>query len=329
MTLSMPPYFWQQNVWQKFLSCVNNGRLPHAILLTAPAGHGVDALAMAMGRYLLCLARFESNVCGNCKGCKLVVAGSHPDLFYIELEEKATQIKIDQVREVAEFINKTPQQGGFKIVIVTTAEKMNINAANALLKNLEEPAGETLIILVSENPQYLIPTIRSRCNKMMIAVPNHQQAIHWLKENNITGAEQVLLEAAGAPLTVLNWYQSNYFDDRKLFLAGLKEIADGVVSPITVAKRWLELDCGMLLFWMLSWIELLIKEYADETLPVNSELSQRIPSVKQLSYHNLFRFRDRLCAKKAQFVHSNNLNLTLFVEELTLDWQALVKSIKH
>ena len=329
MEISMPPFFWQEAIWQRFISGVNNGRMPHAILLTAAAGLGADELAMAMGQYLLCLSPMEMSVCNKCKSCKLLIANSHPDLLKIDLEEKATQIKIDQIRESSDFISKTSQQGGYKIVIISSADKMNKNAANALLKNLEEPAGKTLIVLVSNNPHYILPTIRSRCFKFVINSPRRQAAIEWLREKNITDAEKLLTEANGAPLTVLAWHKSNYIKDRQLFLASLREIAEGSSSPILEARRWLDLNCDMLLFWLLSWTESLIKECVDSKIDERSELTQVLPFIRDLNSNNLFRYRDRLCTKKAQFVRSANLNQSLFLEELSLDWHALVGSLNY
>src|SRR5690606_18188179 len=142
--LPMPPYAWQQAQWADFHTRVRNNNIPHAFLLAGQEGFGAEGLAMAMGQYMLCLSPTDTLVCGKCKGCLLLDAGTHPDLLVVCPEEGGKQIKVDQIREVSRFVANTAQQGGYKIIVLQPAEAMNINAANALLKNLEEPAGKTI-----------------------------------------------------------------------------------------------------------------------------------------------------------------------------------------
>src|SRR6185312_9049826 len=137
-----------------------NNSLPHALLLTGLPDLEFPRL---FSKSLLCLKPdLEGKACNNCRTCSLMQAGSHPDFYQIEPEETGKTIRIDQIRELISELNQTAQQGGYKIAIIAPAEAMQMGAANALLKTLEEPAANTLIMLVSNQPGLLAATLRSR-----------------------------------------------------------------------------------------------------------------------------------------------------------------------
>ena len=143
-------YGWQSEQWKKLVGLIEEDRLPHALLLAGVKGIGKFRFAEALAQLLLCDNPVNAVACGQCKACQLNLAGTHPDMKYLQPEEGAQMIKVDQVRAVVQFLDQTSQQGGYKVAILSPAEAMNINAANALLKNLEEPAGKTLLILVTD-----------------------------------------------------------------------------------------------------------------------------------------------------------------------------------
>jgi len=133
----MPPYPWQDFAWTSFVDKLKAGRLPHAILLRGDRGAG--AFAHAMAQYLFCQAPIETVACCKCKDCELYLAGSHPDFHITTTEEKSKQIKVDQVRQLTEFVSKTSQRERRKIVLITPAEAMNINAWNSAFSGLSIP----------------------------------------------------------------------------------------------------------------------------------------------------------------------------------------------
>jgi DNA polymerase-3 subunit delta' len=110
----------------------------------------------------------------------LLKAGSHPDNFVLEPEEADKPIKVDQVRELVAFVVQTAQLGGRKVVLIEPVEAMNVNASNALLKSLEEPSGDTVLLLVSHQPSRLLPTIKSRCQQVACPQPSLAQSQAWL-----------------------------------------------------------------------------------------------------------------------------------------------------
>jgi hypothetical protein len=137
-------------------------RLPHGIIW-------IDSDVVALAGFiktLLCQARSaqEFHACGHCKACLLTQSeAGHPDVNWLKPEGKLHLIKIDQVREVIEFLSKSAQQGGYKVIVFENAEGLNIAAQNALLKSLEEPSANSLLVLQTTYPHLLLPTIKSRC----------------------------------------------------------------------------------------------------------------------------------------------------------------------
>lgn len=322
---AMPPHDWQQAQWQKFCHRVANKSLAHAYLLCGAEGIGAEALAIAMGQYLLCLSPLDNIACGQCRGCKLLRAGTHPDLLLVAPEEKGKQIKIDQVREIAARVDQTAQQGGRKIIILSPAEAMNINAANAILKNLEEPAGETYFFLVSHHPTRVLPTIRSRCAKVTLAMPASEQALSWLQQLGLKNAESLLDDAGGAPLLVREWHEQGLDAELQAISRGLIDIGDARLEPMSFAKQFAKSDPFLVIRQMLGAVErLLSAKIADK--PVNDASKPLLRICSQCRPELLFRLRDRLCERKAQLLASPNLNPALVIEELALDWAAILSA---
>ena len=159
-TDSLQVYPWQEQRWQQLLQQHREGRLPHALMFNGPPGCGKQQLAGQLVNHLLCNSPGEGKACGQCKGCQLLKAGSHPDALMIEPDEPGKAIKIDQIRHAAGFVAQTAQMGGYKGIIIAPAESLNINSANALLKILEEPGAKTVFVLVSSQPGRVTPTVR-------------------------------------------------------------------------------------------------------------------------------------------------------------------------
>jgi DNA polymerase III subunit delta' len=188
-----------------------NQNLAHAYLIHGAAGLGIEALAGAWARALLCeTPTAYGHACGACASCLLNAAGNHPDLTLLTLEEEeetdskaakvATEIKIDQVRTLVEGVNLATTRAGRRVVVVWPADALNLPAANALLKTLEEPPTGTMFLLVTTSLSRLLPTIRSRCRLLPVSVPDAATAQAWLKEQGVTNAARWLACAHGAPL---------------------------------------------------------------------------------------------------------------------------------
>jgi DNA polymerase-3 subunit delta' len=214
---------WNQSLFESLRR--RSARLPHALLIHGARGTGKLALAEHIAQFLLCEAAEESRKpCGACEGCRWFVAGSHPDLRRVEPEALArepageeegeapakkgkpsTEIKVEQVRDLAGFLNLRSHRGRLRVALVHPAEDMNPNAANALLKGLEEPPSGAVFLLVSHRPARLLPTIRSRCVALPVSIPPRAEALKWLSAQGAKDPERWLAYAGGAPLLALEY----------------------------------------------------------------------------------------------------------------------------
>lgn len=151
--------------------------LSHALLITGADGVGQEELAHEMVKDLMC-ERDQAAACGTCHSCQLMHADTHPD--FRVLDGEASTIKVDQVRLLVRQISQKPQVGQNKVVLITHAQAMNINAANAVLKALEEPADRTFFVLTSSQSTSLLATIRSRCLLVNVPTPSMNEVRSWL-----------------------------------------------------------------------------------------------------------------------------------------------------
>ncbi len=200
--------------------------LPHALLLHGPRGVGKLALAERAAQLILCeSADAARRPCGACDGCRWFLGGNHPDFRRLEPEvlskisseseedsspraKPSTVIKVEQVRALADFLNIGSHRGRRRVALVHPADDMNLNAANALLKGLEEPPASALFILVAHRPARLLPTIRSRCVAVPVPVPGRDIALKWLSAQGVKDAPRWLPYAGGAPLRALDYASS-------------------------------------------------------------------------------------------------------------------------
>jgi len=159
---------------------IESGHFGHAPLIPGPAGSGKRALADWLAARLLCLAVEDGNPCGKCRACQLLASGTHPDFFRLALLEDKREILVDQVREFIGSLGLTPSIGQRRVGLIEPADLLNRNAANALLKTLEEPADEVWLILVADREDWLPATIRSRCQRRVVALPDPEVALDWL-----------------------------------------------------------------------------------------------------------------------------------------------------
>jgi DNA polymerase-3 subunit delta' len=208
-------YPWLQEKWNALMS--STARIAPALLLHGTPGVGKFELARQISKARLCEKALPPNFepCQQCASCVLFEAGTHPDYLILEPEAEkaeegelaqptskakpAAQISVAGVRASIEFNQLSSSRGHGKIIVIHPAETMNHHAANALLKTLEEPAAGVQLVLVSDHPGRLPPTIRSRCSKVQIVRPEREIAIQWLKGQQVQEPGRALDEAGGAP----------------------------------------------------------------------------------------------------------------------------------
>jgi len=237
---------WHAEPWRKLVARRTQDRLAHALLLCGAEGLGKRAFADAFAAALLCQQpHADGRACGECRTCRLVQAGSHPDLVRVSLElrddgKPRTEIIVDQIRALSERLGMTPQFGGWQIALIDPADALNVAAANALLKTLEEPTPATLLALVADAPSRLPATIRSRCQRIEFRVPTRSEAQDWLVAQDIDAksAASALDASGGNPGLALGWVQSGDLATRDDVAKDLRNLCAGKASAVDVANRW-------------------------------------------------------------------------------------------
>lgn len=176
------------------IKAVSSGRVAHAYLFAGPEGVGKETTAMSFARALLCSHPVDGDACGTCRECRQVSGGNHPDFYLVE--PAGSSIKIEQVREIQRRVPYCPYQGGRKIFLIRQAEAMTAEAANCILKTLEEPPGDTVFILLSARPQVLLPTILSRCQAIYFKAMSVPDLIRGLVNLKGVSEEEARLYAS-------------------------------------------------------------------------------------------------------------------------------------
>ncbi|MCP5155159.1 MAG: DNA polymerase III subunit delta' [Ectothiorhodospiraceae bacterium] len=201
----LPALPWQARQWDRLRAALAADRLAHALLLRGPRGVGKGVFARRLARLLLCEARpRENEACGRCRACALTAAGTHPDWLTVSPEPDRATIGIAQIRDLIEQLGLTAHHGGYKVVLVDPAQACTREAANTLLKTLEEPPGAVVFLLVAHQAALLPATVRSRCQSVTFPVPDRAEALTWLAravpDVEPAAAEAALDLAGGAPL---------------------------------------------------------------------------------------------------------------------------------
>lgn len=318
------PYPWQSAAWQQLAQQAQQQRLPHALLLSGPTSIGKTVFARAFMERILCLTPHHGMACGDCKSCYLLAAGNHPDCHTVTAKEEGKAIGIDQVRELCGHLGQTSQQGGWKTALITPAEDMTVQSANALLKNLEEPSSKTLILLVSHEPHRLLPTIRSRCQQMRFPVPPANQVADWLqKKSGVADVSDLLRDAGGRPLLALTFGSGDYLEQRATFNAVLDGLTRGELAPFSAVEQMVSARLhsdAVTLDWFQSRVAGMVT--ALQTASVSQ--SEATPRSALIALH---RFYERLLRASSLFVSSANPDKRLLWEQLLLEWSTLASRL--
>jgi DNA polymerase-3 subunit delta' len=264
-------YPWQQQQWQTLQNAVREGRLPHALLLTGKQGIGKLDFATSFADFMLCQEPQNQTPCGKCHSCQLFNARTHPDFKLIAAEEGSV-IKVDQVREMVEQNSLTPHVSSSKLYLFVDADSMNVAASNSLLKTLEEPSPNSLIILITSRPDLLSATIRSRCQQIKFNQPSQEQAIEWLTTQTTHADAKTLLNLAqGSPLTALKIDHEDQKELNDSVFADFGRVIFGKSDPVKVANDWQKHDLKLIFNWLTIWvIDVIRLKYNDSEPMINS-----------------------------------------------------------
>lgn len=324
-------YPWQTDDWKRLQSL--RERASQGLLFQGQKGIGKLDLAINYARALLCRHPQENGLaCGVCPSCHWFLQDSHPDFRFLQPEsltdesdsgkKLSRQISVDQIRSLSGFLGMTSHQGGRRVVIIHPAEAMNVNAANALLKNLEEPPPGLLFILVTHKPQALLPTLLSRCLAFGLAAPDAVTAAKWLEMQGIKNPADALAVAGFSPLLALQSAEEGGTDAREKLLRALRQPATLDVFALSEALQ--KMEQVQVVQWLQQWCYDMISQHMTGRVRYHpdSEASLR-ELVKPLDPLNLARLQKVLQTAKREAQHT--LNPKLFLESLLFTYCQLTK----
>ncbi|HGW5538402.1 DNA polymerase III subunit delta' [Pseudomonas aeruginosa] len=320
-------YPWQQALWSQL-----GGRAQHAhaYLLYGPAGIGKRALAEHWAAQLLCQRPVAAGACGECKACQLLAAGTHPDYFVLEPEEAEKPIRVDQVRDLVGFVVQTAQLGGRKVVLLEPAEAMNVNAANALLKSLEEPSGDTVLLLISHQPSRLLPTIKSRCVQQACPLPGAAASLEWLAralpDEPAEALEELLALSGGSPLTAQRLHGQGVREQRAQVVEGVKKLLKQQIAASQLAESWNSVPLPLLFDWFCDWTLGILRYQLtrDEEGLGLADMRKVIQYLGDKSGQaKVLAMQDWLLQQRQKVLNKANLNRVLLLEALLVQWASL------
>ena len=317
---------WHDTLWSRILQMAAQDRIPHALLLCGPQGMGKTLFGQRLIDYLLCQSpSTQGQACGQCKSCTLLKTGNHPDLKTVIPTNTSQTITVDQIRELIQFCTLTANYNRYQIVTIAPAEAMNRNAANSLLKLLEEPPSDTLILLLSHRPMALMATIRSRCQRLDFSRPELAILKHWLntKLPNITTTDLLLNLSNQAPLAALSLVETEGMKKRQALFSDLNQLLNGKVDPIKIVENWQALDPPHLLSWLISWTMDLIRFASTQRTVyiLNQDQLELLQHWgKQFSLSHLYQLLDLQQETLRLIMSSSTVRLQGLLETIAITW---------
>src|SRR5688500_8189115 len=255
----MQAFNWHGQMFSRLMAA--KGSLPHALLLHGPRGTGKLIFARALAQALLCENPSPAALaCERCSACVWFEAGTHPDYRQVEPAtaegedgeegEKKAAIAVDQIRVLPDFINVSSHRGGPKVIVVHPADALNVNAANALLKSLEEPPPRTYFLLVANRPHQLLPTIKSRSQQVPLPAPDAAVAAAWLAEQGVRDPALALAHVGDAPLLALELNETEYWGARAAFL---RQLTAPDIDVLAAGEAVLDIPIPHVVAWLQKW----------------------------------------------------------------------------
>jgi DNA polymerase III subunit delta' len=336
-------YPWHADVWTALQR--DRAQQHHALLLHGTKGIGKTEFAKSFAQSLLCARPGRDGVaCGECAECHWFTQGTHPDFRELAPEallpdngippeqqaaeegkpdkKAATQITIQQVRTLRGFLALSSHRlNGRRAILIQPAESMNVFAANALLKLLEEPPARTVFLLVCMDMRRLLPTILSRCRKLAMPLPNAEEAAAWLREQGVQEPQLTLAQSGGAPLEALALADPEYQADRREFFTRLGRLrSSGAALELAAMAQRLALPVP--LRWLVTWCYDLFRARLTGTVKYNLDYVEPIRALAgNIALDRLLLFEERLRIAAQSVNHP--LNPRLLLEHLLLSYARL------
>lgn len=287
-----------------------------------------------LAEYLLCRNPGQQAACGACSVCLLNAAGNNPDLLLIAPEEGSRQIKVDQVRDIRQFLETRPHGHGRRIVILDTAESLGIGSANALLKGLEEPPQGVVFLLLSDRPKAVLATISSRTQVLRLPCPDRPAILAWLLASAPAlppqELELVIDLAQGRPFAARAILDSGTAEQLQEIGKSLLALAEGTEYPLAVASRYSKTQCseflGVLLYWLSELSKYRLTGATRSPKGTSLQKAARLleqPGEDNEAFHSsrtreLIQLYNAAARAQAQLIGASNPNTQLMLEDLLL-----------
>ncbi len=343
---------WTEAAFEVFFN--TRERRAHAYLLAGHSGLGKTVFAQQLAKSLLCQEEVI-HACGQCQSCRLFESGSHPDLHVLQSEKRMVEsedvfaiyapryledesrrnkrkkpsaiIAIDQVRRVIPDINTRPHLSACRLIIINTAEDLNINAANSLLKSLEEPPSDSYFILITHDPGRILPTLRSRCNRIDFRFPDRQQAMSWLKTQlaDEVDISQLLDRASGIPIRALDIANGTRHSDEEQVTQLILQLARRQIDPTSAAATMIktgELEDILETIQLCLSRLIRLKVRTQNTLLLENEGDKPLIDLgNRLNFRQLYAFLDKVSNSKQ--LAGGPLDPLLVLEDDLISWQTM------
>ncbi|MES2899364.1 MAG: DNA polymerase III subunit delta' [Pseudomonadota bacterium] len=341
--MSVSVYPWQNTAWEQLQ--LLRARMPHAILFHGAAGTGKADFIERFAQALLCEnGQADGHACGSCISCGWFSQHNHPDYRRVRPEalddepaegeegvdadsgkkSKATktpskEIKIEQIRNLSDFMNISTHRQGLRVVVLYPAEALNTPASNALLKTLEEPPPGTVFLLSTNSIDRLLPTILSRCRKFALPMPDLAMALAWLKEQGLADADSWLLEQGGAPLAALAQSESGNREELETLLQLLAR--PSIDSALKTADKLSKTALSLLVSWQQRWLYDLFSYKLSGSIRYYPRYKKELAALAgTVQTANLMRAIKSANERRATSDHP--LSPKLFIEDMLLDYTA-------
>lgn len=320
---------WLTPVFTQLINTFEAGRFAHALLFTGCAGVGKFALGKHLAKYLLCTDK-QAAACGHCHSCALFEAQNHLDFHLLQNEENKS-IGIEQVRNLISKLNERPHLGDNKVVLIKNANLLTTAAANALLKTLEEPQGNSYLILLARSHHQLMPTLLSRVQHIHLHTPEDTELFTWLALQGFNLQDKGLLRLyQNSPFALLNHLQSVQAetgdDERRNCVEGLFYLLSNpeTLFPFSVFLAGHVEQRLLLLFYLLHDLHKL--KLAECIVGKDTELES--DAVYGFAYPQLQIWKNRISLKSLRFLCGELLQMrSLLVEHSALKKELLINAL--
>ncbi len=330
---------WLRDPASSLASMLANNQMPHALLLNGATGTGRRALALWLAAEIL---DFKTRIDRQClmealtpdPETGMLAEPTHPDLLVLQPLPEKRIVSVDQVRSLVQFMHLTSHQRGAKIAVIYPAQALNRNAANALLKTLEEPPAGSLILLISDLPSQLPATVVSRCHRLRITIPGHRESVRWLEvqpeiqKAAVSDWESVLRFSGGAPLLALELVQSGFPALDRQLEGDVRDLLHRKRTPREVAEQWVkeskkrgDKEIGLCLHWLYCRVSRVVRsqigrrDSGSQSTGSAAHLQNR---AKNLNMHHCFTYLEELA--ECRRLRSTTLNQELNMTNLLMWW---------